>query len=64
VLIVVVYFVIDSVRKLLDTPSYAYIFFGGGGSVLPERLREDEVCYFRENIHFISPMETVFKLHR
>jgi hypothetical protein len=24
---IVVYFVIDSVRKLLDTPSYTYVYF-------------------------------------
>jgi hypothetical protein len=31
VLIVIVVYFVDSVRKLLDTPSYLLIFYGGGG---------------------------------
>jgi hypothetical protein len=41
VVVVVVYFVIDSVRKLLDTPSYEYIFL------------DDSPCSFYAIITFV-----------
>jgi hypothetical protein len=40
VIIVVVYFVIDSVRKLLDTPSYISLLSGERSHLSDRRLRE------------------------
>jgi len=42
-IVVSVYFVIDSVRKLLDTPSYAYIYACATNIVIVTNMDDDKI---------------------